>query len=193
MSELWYTGIGPEDAPSWACDFAKELGTALDLKGWNLRSNGKAGMCEAFERVSPNREAWVCSSGYRKDECFSTKYRFSLQGRGLIDAVHYLDKESISPGIIRHSKAVKMEDASQFHSVAGEWDDVRVGSNRSPALSSLRPSDVSKMVIIYTESTSSPFAGYPAVAVRTARHFGVPVYNLYDKAHREFLTREFIR
>ena len=155
MKEKIYTGIGSRKTPDYICDLIKPISRYLYKKGWKVRSGGADGADESFE--SPVRDI-------RLKEIYLPWKGFN----GNNSPLYYVSKDAMELASIYYpynwritKKATKLIMGRNVYQVLG--------------ISLNKPS---KFIICYT--TDGCFSGGTGQALRIAKDYGIPIYNLYD-------------
>jgi len=167
---MYYTGVGSRETPGDAIEIMKWLAFELFEKGYTLRSGGAPGADQAFER------------GLAESHCDKNKIQnaaeiylpwpsFEAENRTWIEAIRkepqkeaYAIAAKFHPSWTRLSQGGKKLHARNVHQIFGF--DVT-----NPYFS--------EFVICWTKNARG--GGGTSQAIRIAREFDVPVYDLADE------------
>ena len=162
-----YAGIGSRTTPDDICALMTELGSRLGRAGWTLRSGAAAGADSAFEAgavaVDGAREIYLPWPGFR-DRPQGHLLEAAPGAYPLVAQVH--------PRFPYLSRGVRQLLARNAHQVLG-------AELNSPC----------EMVLCWTPGASG--RGGTGTAIRLARRYAIPVYDLADPAVRDQVRARF--
>lgn len=164
-----YAGIGSRETPQDVLEDMVSVGHHLANIGWTLRSGGAGGADTAFERG--------CDQGNGTKEIFIPWNGFS--GR-------YLNEY----GLIVYQDPQAEEIASKFHP---NWSACKDGARKlhSRNVAQILGADIdtdlqTDLVICWTKNASG--AGGTGQALRIAKHYGIPIFDLGNPRNYDHLT-----
>jgi hypothetical protein len=156
----YYAGIGSRETPQDVLELMINLAGMLESQGYILRSGGAPGADTAFSNGCSNKEIYLPWRGFNNQ-----------------------------PGIVCSEDLHLGRIAAQFHPV---WNNLKPAAKKfhTRNVAQILGPDlvhISKFVICYTPNGSGN--GGTGQAIRIARHFEVPVYDLgipdmYDRAQK---------
>lgn len=147
----YYTGIGSRETPDNVCESMTLLARHLDLLGFTLRSGGASGADAAFELGATNKEIFLPWRGFNNnpsDLCEPSDAAIALSKK----LFHHF------PGA---SNATRRLIARNMHQVFGP---------------NIQQSPISEFIVCWTQD--GLVKGGTAYAIKAAKHFRIPVYNL---------------
>lgn len=155
-SNKYYTGIGSRKTPTDICQLMTRIATGLKNKGYTLRSGGAEGADLAFENGADNlKEIFLPWKGFNNND--SSLYLKKLEkwskAEDILAPMHDYWNELTDPVILLHTRNV-------FQVLGIDLE--------TP----------SEFVIFWTDNEKS---GGTGVALKIARKYNVPAYNLFDK------------
>jgi hypothetical protein len=152
-----YAGIGARLAPADMLALAEMVAERLDERGWTLRSGHAPGMDQAFETgAGCNAEVYLPWPSFEHSE--------SLEADVIVDrptSAAYNIAARFHPAWDRASKGARALHARNVHQVLGRDCDMPSG-----------------FVLCWT--LNGEVRGGTGQAIRVAREYGVPIYNLAD-------------
>ena len=155
LDEKVYTGIGSRKTPEIICELIELISSCLYMKGWIVRSGGADFADTSFEFPVKNiklKEIYLPWRGFN----------------GNNSPLHHVSKEA-------------MEIASRYYPYC--WGSTKLttkfimGRNIYQVLG-ITLNKPSKFIICYT--TDGCFSGGTGQALRIAKDYGIPIYNLYN-------------
>lgn len=166
-----WTGIGSRNTPDAILELMRQMAALLYMEGWTLRSGGAPGADTAFEGgASPFGD-------YSRCEIF-------LPWEGF---------EHRDDNMVRRTEPQReaYEIAAQFHPV---WDKLTSGGKRLHARNvhqilgyDVTDPQLTRFVMCWTRGGTG--AGGTGQALRIARHYSVPIFDLADPRVRERVAR----
>lgn len=157
MNDKYYAGIGSRETPSEVLAEMTSIAKRLEAKGYVLRSGGADGADTAFEAGSTNKRIYLPWSGFN--------------GR---------------KGIVCGNVPTHALIARKFHP---KWSALTRGAQL------LHTRNVSQVLGFYPETTHSEFivcwtpggkgSGGTGQAIRIARAYSIPVYDLADEKQKQ--------
>lgn len=153
----YYTGIGSRETPASICEEMTEIARTLDEMGYTLRSGGAPGADVAFEAGSSNSEIFLPWAEFHDHPSLLYPPTSEAEQVSRMLFPHF-------PGI---SRAVRLIVSRNIHQVLG-WN---IGVSKH-----------SDFIICWTKDGKG--TGGTKYAMRCAKHFDIPVFNLYNDADR---------
>lgn len=160
MKEKIYTGIGSQETPEWICKIMKDISGYLYVKGYKLRSGGADGADKSFESFVKDiklKEIYLPWRGFNGN--YSPLYNVSRRAMGMASNYYPYQWE-------RAKRTTKLLMGRNVYQVLGKLLN--------------KPS---KFIICYTKDGC--FSGGTGLALRVAKDYGIPIYNLYYPEIRE--------
>lgn len=176
-----YAGIGSRETPAEVLADMRNIAHDLTCKGWTVRSGAADGADRAFEEGALD----ACSAGYYagsrpRPEVYLPWPSFNEGNRAMLGTRYY----------VTGPQAEAFEIAAQFHPA---W------ANLAPAVRKLHARNVhqvlgpdvttpilSSFVLCWTKGGSG--GGGTGQALRIARHYGVPIFDLAITADYDRVT-----
>lgn len=173
----FYCGIGSRETPDDICNNMSGLAEELWELGYTLRSGNAHGADQAFTTGCMNDgQIWLPWKGFNQD--FINLYpdcEYRLVGYGEVDNEAWESVEKFHPNYHNMMKYEDPERCSTFMNfMARNYRQVR----------GLGEPD-SEFVICWTPNGEE--IGGTAQAIRIARHFNIPVYNMFNMTRKEIL------
>lgn len=160
MKEKIYTGIGAQETPDWICDIIKLISGYLYRRKYKVRTGGADGADVSFEFPVKDiklKEIYLPWRGFNGN--YSPLYNVSKRA---------------------------MEMASCYYPynwrIAKQSTKRLMGRNVYQVLGRTL-NKPSKFIICYTKDGC--FSGGTGLALRVAKDYGIPIYNLYNPEIRE--------
>lgn len=157
----YYAGIGSRETPPEVLELMTSVARALQAAGWRLRSGGADGADSAFAQgAGPDADIYLPWPGFNNVN------------------------DGIACGDVPWMRAI----AETFHPA---WGSCKRGAralhtrNVAQVLGHVIDGPRSEMVICWTRNGSGQ--GGTGQAIRIARHYGVPVFDLAIPADRDLL------
>lgn len=154
-----YTGIGSRDTPIPVCNLMTNVAKTLDQCGYILRSGGAKGADSAFEAGSTNKQI------------FLPWKRFNSNPSPLFDVC------PIAMGIAKtfHPKWSRLNNSARLFHGRNVYQVLGKDCNS--------PTD---FIICWTSDGKA--SGGTGQALRIAKHYQIPIYNLYNDSDRILLN-----
>lgn len=153
----YYAGIGSRKTPYEICQAMTALAKILDKCDYTLRSGHADGADIAFEEGANNKEIFLPWKGFN-----GSNSKFTEPTPEAIAVCRKLFRHF--PGVSRASRLLL---SRNMHQILGPIIDV------SPKV---------KFVICWTEDGKA--SGGTGYAIKAAKHFDIPVYNLYNEVDK---------
>lgn len=182
----FYTGVGSRDIDSETYKLLTLVGERMSEKGYVLRSGGSTGADMAFQegccKVDPEQtEIWLPDRDFNREKLAHTKFsgsNYAIPTETMYDsASDWLYENSIVKNLDGKAPKAKNLLRRNLFQVVGNIDPL------------LKPKDCLSKVVIYATDEKKIYSKGTRVAVWSARHFGVPTYNLLLDDQREKLLR----
>ena len=161
----YYTGIGSRKAPKKILQIMTDVATALEKKGWLLRSGGANGSDLAFEKgVVKYKNIYLPWRGF--NDSTSNLYYISDEALEIASRHH--------PGWVRLSSPIRKLMARNVYQVQG-----------------LNLDENSQFLICWTDDgcesaeTRTSKTGGTGLAISLASELGIPIFNLKNEASLE--------
>ena len=152
----FYAGIGSRETPSEICGIMKALATKLEKDGWTLRSGGADGADYAFSKgVEKEAEIYLPWSGFAINLQLTKVRHKYITVENDSEAEDFL---KFHPSPHRLYQAGKKLMVRNFRQIIG------------------KDAPNSKFVICWTKDGGA--SGGTGQAMRIARHYNIPVFNL---------------
>lgn len=158
-SEKYYTGIGSRQTPNNVLRFMTQLARFFDKYGFILRSGGAPGADSAFESGSTNKEIYLPWKNFNNND--SHLYQIGSEAANIARRFH--------PNWFSLKDSVKKLHTRNVYQVLGKSLD--------------KPSD---LVICWTSDGKA--SGGTGQAIRIAKYYEIPVYNLNNEEEKRDLT-----
>ena len=146
----YYTGIGSRDTPEHVLEEMTQLAREFGKRGWTLRSGGASGADTAFEEGAGAKEIYLPWAGFNGND--SKLYQPAGKESFEIAARFH-------PAWERCSDTVRKLHARNVHQVLGQ--DLKT---------------LSEVVVCWTHGGN--LVGGTAQALRIAKHYDIPIFNL---------------
>lgn len=165
MEAKYYAGVGSRETPLHICKFMTEVARYMETQGWTLRSGGARGADKAFAAGAENKQIFLPYQGWNGNQ-----------------------SEFFEPS------AGAWELAPKFHPNWGAC--LRSNYKYTPDLMARNGHQVlgpdletpSRLIICWTPGGSGD--GGTGQAIRIARHYGVPIYDLGNPQERAKIERK---
>lgn len=153
----YYAGIGSRKTPSEVCEKMTRIAEILSSK-YILRSGGANGADSAFENGAEDRKEIYLPQNYFNSRKCDNKYYFNYQEM---------------PGAVQAQKTVRL-----YHPAADNLSDYAFHLHSRNAMQILgkNMNDPVEFVVCWTPE--GKFVGGTAQALKIARHYSIPIYNL---------------